>query len=136
LHPRTFADSWFFRQAAQVSWVAGEHHDRPGLVKRDHGEKRVERAPVTRQTAPAEQLPGRTALLLVNRDYGDPAEGAVYASIPGTATQDLGESGRGGDDSALPVASGLDQSKDGRMVGGQLGQALSVENEGAAYSSS
>jgi hypothetical protein len=106
LHLRSFADPCFLRQAAQVPWVAGEHHDRPGLVKRDHGEKRVERAPVTRQTAPAEQLPGRTALLLVNRDHGDPAERAVYASVPGTATQDLGESGRSGDDQVIESPAG------------------------------
>jgi hypothetical protein len=136
LYSLFLANLWFLGQAAEIPWVAGEHHDRPRLVKRDHREKRVERAPVPRQSALAEQFTSSAALLLANRDHCDSAERTVHACISGTATQDLAESGRSGDDSALPLASSLDHSKDGGVVGCQLGQALAVEDEGAAYSSS
>jgi hypothetical protein len=81
----------FFGEAGQVSRVAGEQDDRPGLTECDHGEERIERAPMTRQPGPAEQFAGRAALLLIDRDHCDPPEHAVQASIPGPAAQNLGQ---------------------------------------------
>ncbi|HTZ28554.1 MAG TPA: hypothetical protein VMC83_31435 [Streptosporangiaceae bacterium] len=86
------ANARFFSEAAQIPRVTGENHYGPRLVKRDHSEKRVERAPVSRQPGPAKQFACRASLLLVDRDHSDLTEHAVQESIAGTATQHFGES--------------------------------------------
>ena len=63
------------------------------------------------------------------------SEGSV-ASVPGAAAHDLSESRRGSYDIAVPIACSLDTGIGGRIVSCQLDQALRIENQRAAYSSS
>jgi hypothetical protein len=126
----------FLSETGQVPRVTGEQDDRPGLIECDHGEERIERAPVTRQPGPPEQLPSRTPPLRVDRDHRDPPEHAVHASIPGTAAQHFGESRRGGDDVATPPSGNLEEVPRLRVAAGQLDETFGIENQRAAYSSS
>jgi hypothetical protein len=127
--PLRSGTSRFFCEAAQVLRVAGEQDDRPGLTKRDHGEQRIQGTPVTRHPRPAQQLASRAALLLVDRDHGDPAEHVVHASVPGTAAQDFGKGRRGGNDVAAPSPDDLEEVPRPRIATGQLDETLGIENQ-------
>jgi hypothetical protein len=135
-HALSLANLRFLGQAAQIPWIAGEHHDRPWLVKRDYGEKRVERAPVPRQPAPTETLTRSAAMLLINRDHRDPAEHAVHASVCGKPPKHFCQGRRSRDDTATALSDGLEEVARPRVTAGQFDETFGVENQGAAYSSS
>jgi hypothetical protein len=116
-------------EAGQVARVAGEQDNRPGLIEGDHGEKRIERALVTRQPGPSEQLASCTPLLLIDRNHRDPPEHAMQASIPGAAAQNLGQRWRGGDDVATPSPNDLEEVPRPRIATGQLDETLGIQNQ-------
>lgn len=126
----------FLSEAGQVSGVAREHDGRPRLGERDYGEKRIEGAPMARQAGPAKQFAGRAALLLANRDHGHSTKHSVHTGVPGSAAQDLGQSGRGRDNTALPPSGSLETTSGLRVAIGELDEAFGIERQRAAYGSS
>jgi hypothetical protein len=116
-------------QAGQVLWVASEQDHRPWLLERDHGQKRIEGAPMTRQPGPSEQFAGRTPLRLMDRYHRHPAEHAVHASVPGPASQDFGKSRRGGNYVAMPPSSDLEDVPRPRVAARQLDETFGIENQ-------
>jgi hypothetical protein len=124
-----FPTACFLGQAGQVFRVASEQDDRPGLLERDHGQKRIEGAPVTRQSGPPEQFAGRPPLRLIDRDYRYPAEHAVHAGVRRPASQDFGKSRRGGNDVAMPPSSNLEDVPRPRVAAGQPDETFGIKNQ-------
>lgn len=137
-HPDSLCpgESGFLGETGQVAGIAGEQDGRPCLGQGHNGEQRVERAPMTRQPGPAEQLASGSAGLLVDRDDLDSAQDPVHARVPGRASQDLTQSRRRSNNSAVAAMGGLGIGVGSHIISCQFAQGLSIEDQGSAYSSS
>jgi hypothetical protein len=89
---------------------------------------------MARQPGPAKQLACLAALLHVNRDDRHSAKHAVQAGVPGSAMQDLGQSRRGRDDTAIPPSGRLEMAPSRRVAAGKLDETFGIEDQSAAYS--
>jgi hypothetical protein len=127
--------SGFLCETGEVSGVACEHDCRTWLGERDHGQKRIEGAAMARQSCPAEQFASRAALLLADRDYRHSTQHPVHAGVSSSAAQDLGQSGRGRDNTASSPSGSLKTAPGLRVAVGKLDEAFGIERQRAAYGS-
>lgn len=85
------------------------------------------------ETCPAEQLTSGPAVGLVDRDDGDQVKHPMQQRVSWDAAKHLSEGGRRRDYIGLASQGGLKALPCPRIALGELAEAFSVENQGAAY---
>jgi hypothetical protein len=71
-------------------------------------------------------------LIPAQRHDGNPGESVIHARVTVPAAKNLGEGGRRRHDLGAAPICVLDAGAGRRMPGGELNQALSIEDQGAA----
>jgi len=89
-----------------------------------------------RQSGLPQQLARGPTLFLSDRYNSDPAQYAVHRRIPWASTQYFGKSRGRGDNLGLGLVGVLRQRHSQGVAGGELDEALGVQDQRPAYSSS